>query len=571
MRHLRLLTFVFPLLSALACNDATAPKPVGPHLRAPQRTLVIPSTTPQVSAGFRHTCALKADGTVVCWGDNTYGQADVPAGLTSVAQVIAGGSHTCALKAEGIVACWGSNFYGESTVPAGLASVTQVSGSWFHTCALKTDATVVCWGWNGQGQTSVPAGLASVAQVSAGTYHTCALKTDETVVCWGAAGNVYGFGQANVPEGLASVSQVSAGYMSCALKTDRTLVCWGDDPNYGRSTVPVGLTSVAYISAGVSHNCALKTDATVVCWGANNFGEVIVPAGLASVAQISAGTFHSCALKTNGTVECWGYNSNGQATVPACLNLNTAPNCPPSVGSIAAPVVPVQVNTSVTASASFTDPGTLDTHTAVFNWGDGTSSGATVTESGGSGSASGSHMYSTAGVYTITLTVTDNYGGTGQAVFEFVVVYDPAAGFVTGDGSINSPAGAYAADPTLAGRAIFAFVSRYQKGATAPSGNTQFQFQTGNLRFKSTSYDWLVIAGAQAKYKGSGTINGAGDFGFLLSGVDGAVSGGGGTDKFRIKIWDKGTGSVVYDNQVGATDDAAATTVIAGGDIVIHN
>jgi hypothetical protein len=324
------------------------------------------------------------------------------------------------------------------------------------------------------------------------------------------------------------------------------------------------------MSAGGFHTCAVRTDGTVVCWGDNTYGQAIAPLGLTSVTQVTTGDLHTCALKTDGTVVCWGANGNRQATVPFCLNLISPPICRPLVGAITAPVVPVQVNTTITASASFTETGTL-THTAVFNWGDGTSSAATVTEASGSGTATGTHTYSTAGVYTITLTVTDQYGGTGQSVFEFVVVYDPAAGFVTGSGWINSPAGAYPTDPTLTGRANFGFVSRYQKGVTVPSGNTEFQFQAGDLKFKSTSYDWLVIAGPQAKYKGSGTINGAGDFGFLLSAVDGAVNGGGGTDKFRIKIWDKGTGSVVYDNQMGGTDDAAATTVIAGGDILIHN
>jgi PKD domain len=126
-------------------------------------------------------------------------------------------------------------------------------------------------------------------------------------------------------------------------------------------------------------------------------------------------------------VVCWGDNTYGQTTVPVCLNLISASVCQPLVGAITAPVVPVQINTPITASASFTEPGTLDTHTAVFNWGDGTSSTATVTEASGSGTASGTHIYTTAGVYTITLTVTDQNGVTGQSVFGFVVVYDCAA------------------------------------------------------------------------------------------------------------------------------------------------
>ncbi|MCZ7570216.1 MAG: hypothetical protein M5U01_16745 [Ardenticatenaceae bacterium] len=76
---------------------------------------------------------------------------------------------------------------------------------------------------------------------------------------------------------------------------------------------------------------------------------------------------------------------------------------------------------------------------------------------------------------------------------------------------------------------------------------------------------------ARAQYKGSGTINGAGDFGFMLTAIDGQIKGGGGSDKFRIKIWDKNNeDTIVYDNQMGADDGADPTTVIGGGGIVIH-
>ena len=74
----------------------------------------------KVAAGERHTVALKADGAVACWGNNGYGQCDVPAGLGTIIAVAAGGYHTVALKADGSVACWGRNDYGQSSVPAGL-------------------------------------------------------------------------------------------------------------------------------------------------------------------------------------------------------------------------------------------------------------------------------------------------------------------------------------------------------------------------------------------------------------------------------------------------------------------
>ena len=95
-----------------------------------------------------------------------------------------------------------------------------------------------------------------------------------------------------------------------------------------------------------------------------------------------------------------------------------------------------------------------------------------------------------------------------------------------------------------------------------PTGETEFQFKVANLNFHSSSYEWLVIAGARAQYKGTGTINGSGNYGFLLTAIDGQVNGGGGVDKFRMKIWDQSNGDViVYDNQIGASDNADPSTV----------
>jgi len=258
------------------------------------------------------------------------------------------------------------------------------------------------------------------------------------------------------------------------------------------------------------------------------------------------------------------YGGGGTDGFVAKINSDEAP----TVEVISGPVGPVQVNTAITVGASFTDPGVLDTHTGVWSWGDGTTSPGIVTETNGSGSVTGSHTYTAAGVYTVTLTVTGNDSCSGRSVFQFVVVYDPNAGFVTGNGWINSPVGAYAADPSLTGKANFGFVSRYRRGAIVPEGQTEFQFSVANLIFHSSTYDWLVVGGARAQYKGTGTINGLGSYNFILTAVDGQRAGGGGVDKFRIKIWS--SGGVVYDNQMGAGDDTTPTTQLGGGSIVIH-
>ena len=62
----------------------------------------------------------------------------------------------------------------------------------------------------------------------------------------------------------------------------------------------------------------------------------------------------------------------------------------------------------------------------------------------------------------------------------------------------------------LTGKASFGFVSKYAKGATAPTGETEFQFQVANFDFHDTNYQWLVMAHARAQYKGTGAVNNTG-------------------------------------------------------------
>ena len=133
-------------------------------------------------------------------------------------------------------------------------------------------------------------------------------------------------------------------------------------------------------------------------------------------------------------------------------------------------------------------------------------------------------------------------------------------------------------DPSLTGKANFGFVSKYQNGAKTPTGNTEFQFHNGNLNFKSSVYDWLVVSGARAQFKGDGTINGQPGYKFLLTAVDGSLNGGGGTDRFRIKIMQTSTSTVVYDNMLdfgtlegdaNVSLDNSTYTVLGGGSIQI--
>ena len=102
-------------------------------------------------------------------------------------------------------------------------------------------------------------------------------------------------------------------------------------------------------------------------------------------------------------------------------------------------------------------------------------------------------------------------------------------------------------------------------------------FHAGDLNFHSDTYDWLIIAGAKAIFKGIGTINGEGSYNFILTAIDGELLGGGATDSFRIKIWieneETGEEIIIYDNGLGDADNEEldGTTEIGGGSIMIHN
>lgn len=179
-------------------------------------------------------------------------------------------------------------------------------------------------------------------------------------------------------------------------------------------------------------------------------------------------------------------------------------------------------------------------------------------ENSGTG-ASPSHTYTDPGIYDVCLTVSD--GVYSDTECTLAIVYDPSAGFVTGGGWINSPEGAYRPDPLLTGKANFGFVAKYKKGASEPDGQTEFQFQVADLNFHSSSYQWMVVTGSNyARFKGLGTINGMGNYKFMIWAGDGIP------DTFRIKIWEEdennGVETVIYDN---GSDQA-----IAGGSIVIH-
>jgi alpha-tubulin suppressor-like RCC1 family protein len=314
----------------------------------------------------------------VAWGSNLYKQlgdgfkeqfSDVPVpvtGLKFVTAVAAGGHHSLALLANGTVVAWGGNGFGqlgdggtiESSVPVavqGLSGVRAIAAGASHSLALLTNGTLMAWGDNESGQLGIGTsaehselpvpvkGLTGVKAISAGADYSLALLTNGTVMAWGGnESGQLGTGStksSNAPvavKGLTGVSAISAGgEFALALLTNGTVRAWGNDERgqlgnitieEGGSDVPVAvetLTGVAAVAAGTNHGLALLSGGTVMSWGDDTAGELgngtvkaqettpVAVSGLSGATAVSAGGMYSAALLGSGSVMTWGSDASG--------------------------------------------------------------------------------------------------------------------------------------------------------------------------------------------------------------------------------------------------------------------
>ena len=301
-----------PTTPAITVSATTTPPTAATTTTPPTPTTAAPTTTVSthgqfnaVTAGVTHTCGLRTDRTITCWGSNTSGQADAPGGQFNT--VTAGWDHTCGLRTDSTITCWGRNSSGQADAPGGQFNTVTAGG--YHTCGLRTNGTITCWGWNDYGQADAPGGQFST--VTAGRDHTCGLRTDGTITCWGDNNG----GQADAPGG--QFSTVTAGWgHSCGLGTDGTITCWGSNHRGQANAWQANASGRQFsaVAAG-SHTCGLRTDGTITCWGYSDYSRIETPGGW-QFSAVAAGSGHSCGLGTDGTITCWGYNSSGQANAP---------------------------------------------------------------------------------------------------------------------------------------------------------------------------------------------------------------------------------------------------------------
>ena len=330
------------------------------------------SASPTVVTGGTHSCSLRGDGSMVCWGGNARGQLGdgsstgrlVPSLSVQgegFARVTSGLAHVCGLSADGRASCWGSNDQGQlgrsgsgsAAVPeevAGGTRFTSLVAGLAHTCGLGGDGAAYCWGANESGQLgdgtteskSAPTRVAAntaFTQVAAGWRHTCALNSAGQAYCWGAndsgqAGASGGGGTPARAGGTLRFSSLSAGNThTCGVTVDGEVACWGanesgqlgDGTTRSRPTAATVSATVSFsaVDVGGVHTCALDTDGAAYCWGANVYGQLgdgttqarntpVAVAGFNRFSQLEAFGSHNCARTPGGDVLCWGYNVEGQ-------------------------------------------------------------------------------------------------------------------------------------------------------------------------------------------------------------------------------------------------------------------
>lgn len=297
-----------------------------------------------VSVGSTHACAVMVDGTATCWGGNAFGElgsgepgslVPVPAavvGLAGARAITAGTSHTCALEADGSVVCWGSDLacqIGDTCAPAGQVGPRDLM--------VLVPTTV-------PGLTGPALAIQASAIDSRSPGFTCALLTGGTIACWGenALGlgsdpNATGIPATPVPGVTDAVAMAIGGTFGCDLRAAGTVECWGLGPlgqpgpnTTTSSTAPVavpGLSDVRAIAAGWFHACALLNDGSVACWGANDSGQLgdgtrtgspapVKVSGLSGAVAISTSAYATCAVLADGSLRWWGVNLTNLRPTP---------------------------------------------------------------------------------------------------------------------------------------------------------------------------------------------------------------------------------------------------------------
>lgn len=286
-------------------------------------------TIVEVSTGARYSCARRASGEVLCWGDNTLGQ-------------LGDGTTTSSSRPVSVL---------------GLCDAVEIEAGSGSACARRRSGQVSCWGWNGSGElgtgrtsadlrnstTPLDAmGLDDAVAIDGGSGFFCAVRRSGRVSCWGTnraqqlgdGSTVTGSATPVNVSGIFDASQVAAAQSACALRVGGQVVCWGVNyrgrlgtgtaDNAPLPAMMVGVSDAVGVGASVWHGCVVRASGAVACAGDNAVGELgtaasadpvltatLVP-GVTGAVDVATGYRFSCALLRDGTVTCWGKNDLGE-------------------------------------------------------------------------------------------------------------------------------------------------------------------------------------------------------------------------------------------------------------------
>jgi alpha-tubulin suppressor-like RCC1 family protein len=344
----------------------TVAVPAAPDQRGAGRVRI--AGIPEVAAGGEHSCGIRANRTLWCWGRNNYGQIglgstkDVAVPPTQVgsttdwSKVDGGGASTCAIRATRALYCWGLNHRGQvgdqtrtvratPTRVAGVSMWRSVSMGFFHTCATRTNNTLWCWGDNSAGQLGKGNTKQSLKRfkvpgawrtVSASGWTTCATKVNGSLWCWGR--NLFGqlgigsYADKSRPTRVGKAEnwrQVAVSWTHACGRTNATVRCWGrnthgqlgtgDTVGSSRPRTVKGGHPAVSLSVAEGSSCLVDSGRRLWCWGDNRYRQVggtgnmrLAPTRRAgSYTSVSGGWLHVCAAGGDASV-CWGNNERGQ-------------------------------------------------------------------------------------------------------------------------------------------------------------------------------------------------------------------------------------------------------------------
>lgn len=326
-----------------------------------------------ISVGWQHACAIRADGVTVCWPDSS---GVVPPTGERFTALTSGDQYSCGLRPDGSTLCWGSGSYiSGSLSPPPDEPFIALSEGISHPCGVRTDGTLSCW--SGAGDSSplyVPAGE-KFAAVSIGTYYgefSCGINESTALLCWSSRLPARGLSYIEVDDSTTiddataalghsdrfyawtdndgkvyvheeePVMNLGEGFIAvstgrddvCGLKQSGDLICWEFRrwassvfdldahyplPDQKLSDLGHGAAWFHPHDQHADYRCGISPDGSALCWFPDPATQELLTVKIPTdekFLKIGNGSAHTCGLLADGSIRCWGHNHDGEIMAP---------------------------------------------------------------------------------------------------------------------------------------------------------------------------------------------------------------------------------------------------------------